>query len=128
MSELSTRAITGLGIVAVVVGVTVMGQLPTQIFVIAICAISSYELISMSIPESGNLTKITFVAFTSLPLVWIMAQALQPDTPLSGLPELFNMWVLPLALGLYVVAIIVAGVQKPFQHITSMGLAILLFS
>jgi len=104
------------------------GQLPAQIFVLGICALSSYELISISIPGAGNLSKITFVACTSLPLAWVIAQTQEQDNLLAFLPEFLNMWALPLLLALYVFVVIVAGTSEPFKHITSMALAILLFS
>ena len=126
--ELRTRSITGIAIVAIIIGVTLAGQLPTQIFIMAICALCSYELISISLPETGKLSKITFVAFTSLPLAWIIAQAQQPESLDNIFPELFNMWALPLLLALYVFVIIAAGASEAYRHITTMALAILLFS
>ncbi len=127
-SELRTRSITGIAIVATIVGVTLAGQLPTQIFILVICALCSYELISISLPETGNLSKITFVAFTSLPLAWIIAQNQEAETLATIFPELFNMWALPLLLVLYVFVVIAAGASKPFDHMASMAIAILLFS
>jgi phosphatidate cytidylyltransferase len=127
-SELRTRSFTGLAIVAVIIGVTMAGQLPAQIFILAICAFSSYELISMSVPNTGILSKIVFVIFTILPVVWIIAQTQLLDTSLTLLPAFFNMWALPLLLALYVFVIITAGASAPFTHIASMALSILLFS
>jgi len=104
------------------------GQLPTQIFIMAIFGFCSYELVSLSIPDAGKLSKITFVVFTSLPLSWIIAQAQQDDLPFWSFPELFNMWALPLIFALYIFVIIAAGASKPFSHISSMAIAMLLFS
>lgn len=127
-SELRIRSITGLAICASIIGVTMAGQLATNVFIVVICAISSYELISMSDPELGYLSKLTFVAFTVLPLGWIVIQAQETGEMAGIFPELFNMWVLPLLLVLYVFVIIAAGSSKPFHHITAMAIAILLFS
>ncbi|RLD21833.1 MAG: hypothetical protein DRI69_02970 [Bacteroidetes bacterium] len=127
-NELRKRSITGIAICATIIGVTMAGQLPTQIFVVFICALCSYELISISLPETGNLSKITFVAFTSLPLAWIIAQTQQAESLANIFPELFNMWALPLLLALYVFVIIAAGASDPYRHMSSMALAILLFS
>jgi len=127
-SELRKRTITGIAICAVIVGVTMVGELPTKILILAICAFCSYELITISLPDAGDLSKIAFVAFTSLPLAWIIAQSQEQDVLGSFLPELFKMWALPLLLALYVFVIIAAGALEPFKHISSMALAILLFS
>lgn len=126
--ELRIRSITGVAICATIVAVTLAGQLPSYIFIFGICALCSYELISMSIPQSGHLSKITFVAFASLPLVWMIAQTQVTDGLGNFWPEVFNMWVLPLILALYVFVIFAAGASKPFIHITSMAIAILLFT
>ena len=127
-SDLRTRSITGIAIVATIVGVTLFGQLPTQIFIVAICALCSYELISMSLPGTGNLSRITFVAFSILPLAWIIVRTQQQESAFAFLPESINMWALPLVLSLYVFVVIAAGASEPYRHISTMALAILLFS
>lgn len=126
--EMRTRSITGIAIVATITAVTMAGQLPTLIFIAIVCALCSYELISISLPDTEVLSRITFVAFTSLPLAWIIAQTQQAEALPSFLPELFNLWVLPLLLILYAFVIIAAGASEPFRHITSMAISILLFS